>query len=131
MAEMNFELIHGFTTGKGTTDEARHTTVSLRELTASDVIDAQLEAERVVLGDNGKAVAYCSEVLLGLALMRRQVAQVGAIPGPLDMKQLRQLHPADLELINDKAAAMDRMLDEVAARGRTDAAGSGNDGPAE
>ncbi|EMS0101212.1 phage tail assembly protein, partial [Escherichia coli] len=94
MAELTFELKHGLLTGKGTADETLHKTVKLRELTASDVIDAQLAAERVVLGENGKAVAYCSEVLMGLEMMRRQVAAIGSIPGPLDMKQLRMLHPA-------------------------------------
>ncbi|MFV2241665.1 phage tail assembly protein, partial [Escherichia coli] len=119
MAEMTFELKHGLLTGKGTADETLHKTVKLRELTASDVIDAQLAAERVVLGENGKAVAYCSEVLMGLEMMRRQVAAIGSIPGPLDMRQLRMLHPADLELISTKAAALDDMLEEVATRGRT------------
>lgn len=117
MATMEFELKHGLLTGKGTADETLHKTVKLRELTASDVIDAQLAAERVVLGENGKAVAYCSEVLMGLEMMRRQVAAIGSIPGPLDMKQLRMLHPADLELISTKAAALDDMLEEVATRG--------------
>ncbi|HAM3643476.1 TPA: phage tail assembly protein [Escherichia coli] len=130
MAELTFELKHGLLTGKGTADETLHKTVKLRELTASDVIDAQLAAERVVLGENGKAVAYCSEVLMGLEMMRRQVAAIGSIPGPLDMKQLRMLHPADLELISTKAAALDDMLEEVATRGRTDAAGGGTDEPA-
>ncbi|MEQ5173839.1 phage tail assembly protein [Escherichia coli] len=130
MAELTFELKHGLLTGKGTADETLHKTVKLRELTASDVIDAQLAAERVVMGGNGKAVAYCSEVLMGLEMMRRQVAAIGNIPGPLDMKQLRMLHPADLELISTKAAALDEMLEEVATRGRTDAAGGGTDEPA-
>ncbi len=79
-------------------------TVKLRELTASDVIDAQLAAERVVLGENGKAVAYCSEVLMGLEMMRRQVASTAAFPARLDMKQLRMLHPQTLSLISTKAA---------------------------
>ncbi|EOZ6873582.1 hypothetical protein ACQVAB_005259, partial [Escherichia coli] len=83
-----------------------------------------------VMGGNGKAVAYCSEVLMGLEMMRRQVASIGNIPGPLDMKQLRMLHPADLELISTKAAVLDDMLEEVATRGRTDAAGGGTDEPA-
>ncbi|VEB83046.1 Uncharacterised protein [Citrobacter koseri] len=33
------------------------------------------------------------------------------------MKQLRRLHPDDLNLINEKAAALDDMLREVAERG--------------
>lgn len=127
MATIEFDLIHGLRTGAGTTDEAMHKTVRLRELTTDDIVDSQLAAERVVIGENGKAVAYCSEVLVGLEMLRRQIASIGFIPGPLDMKQLRRLHPDDLNLINEKAAALDDMLSGVADRGRADAAGSGTD----
>ncbi|SHG64597.1 Mu-like prophage FluMu protein gp41 [Pantoea sesami] len=125
MAEMTFELTHGLLTGKGTADETLHKTVRLRELDASDVIDAQLAAERVVLGENGKAVAYCSEVLYGLELMRRQIATIGSLPGPIDMRLLRTLNPVDLKILNERAQAMDDLLEEVSSRGRPDAAGSG------
>ncbi|HBU6277107.1 TPA: phage tail assembly protein, partial [Klebsiella pneumoniae] len=43
MAQMTLTLIHGYITGKGTDDEMRHRTVTFRELTSKDVIDAQLE----------------------------------------------------------------------------------------
>ena len=66
MAELTFPLVHGLRTGKGTTDEMLHKDVTLRELTSRDVIESQLASERVVIGDNGKAVAYCSEVMMGL-----------------------------------------------------------------
>lgn len=95
MAQMTLTLIHGYVTGKGTDDEIRHRTVTFRELTSKDVIDAQLEAERVVIGENGKAVAYCSEVLMGLGMLRRQIASVGEIPGPLSLKQIYAFHPED------------------------------------
>ena len=97
MAQMSVKLKYGFVTGKGTEDEARHTSVTFRELTSEDVINSQLAAERVVIGENGKAVAYCSEVLMGLEMLRRQILSVGTIPGPLSVKQLYSFHPADLE----------------------------------
>ncbi|HFS8942354.1 TPA: phage tail assembly protein [Enterobacter roggenkampii] len=125
MAEMNITLKHGFVTGKGTEDEACHTAVTLRELTSEDVIKSQLAAERVVIGENGKAVAYCSEVLMGLEMLRRQILQVGSIPGPLSVKQLYAFHPEDLELLTQKADAMDGLLTETEKRGRADAAGDG------
>lgn len=81
MAELTFTLIHGLRTGKGTTDEMLHKDVTLRELTSRDVIESQLASERVVIGDNGKAVAYCSEVMMGLEMMRRQIKRIGEIPG--------------------------------------------------
>lgn len=125
MAEITFELTHGLRTGKGTVDEALHRAVRLRELTSRDVIEAQLAAERVVIGGNGKAVAYCSEVLMGVELMRRQISRIGDIPGPLDMQQIYALHPDDLKLLTDKARALDELLEGTTSRGRPDAAGSG------
>ncbi len=50
--------------------------VGLRELTSADLIDAQLEAEKVVV-QNGKAVAYTSDVLYGLNLLCRQMEYIG------------------------------------------------------
>ena len=125
MAQMSVKLKYGFVTGKGTEDEARHTSVTFRELTSEDVINSQLAAERVVIGENGKAVAYCSEVLMGLEMLRRQILSVGTIPGPLSVKQLYSFHPEDLELLTEKAGAMDDLLVETGKRGRPDAAGDG------
>ncbi|HCI6319550.1 TPA: phage tail assembly protein [Klebsiella quasipneumoniae subsp. similipneumoniae] len=125
MAEMKITLKHGYVAGKGTDDEIRYTEVTFRELTSKDVIDAQLEAERVVIGENGKAVAYCSEVLMGLALLRKQILWVGEIPGPLSLKQLYSFHPEDLELLSSSASKMDDLVTETAGRGRPDAAGDG------
>ena len=105
MAQTTIQLKHGYVTGKGTADETRHTEVTLRELDSRDVVESQLAAERVVIGDNGKAVAYCSEVLMGLELLRRQILKVGEIPGPLSQKQLYSFHPEDLELLSSKASS--------------------------
>lgn len=125
MAQMSVKLIHGFVTGKGTDDETCHKDVTFRELSSEDVIKSQLAAERVVIGENGKAVAYCSEVLMGLEMLRRQILQVGSIPGPLSIKQLYSFHPEDLELLTTRAAAVDDLLAETGKRGRPDAAGDG------
>ena len=125
MAQMHITLKHGFVTGKGTDDETRHTEVILRELGSQDVVESQLAAERVVIAENGKAVAYCSEVLMGLEMLRRQVAQVGSMPGPLSIKQLYSFHPEDLELLTSRAAAMDDLLAGTSSRGRADADGDG------
>ncbi|HBQ6087519.1 TPA: phage tail assembly protein [Klebsiella pneumoniae subsp. pneumoniae] len=125
MAQMTLTLIHGYVTGKGTDDEMRHKEVTFRELTSEDVINSQLAAERVVIGENGKAVAYCSEVLMGVELLRRQILKVGEIPGPLSLKQIYNFHPEDLEILSSKASSMDDLLTGTAGRGRPDADGDG------
>ena len=97
MACLVFEIKHGLTVGKGS-DAETHYEVELRELTSADVIDAQIASERVVVIDK-KAHAYTSDVLMGLELLRRQIKRIGEIPGPLDMKLLRKLHPDDMNLM--------------------------------
>lgn len=62
---------------------------------------------------------------MGLEMMRRQIKQIGQIPGPLDMNQIYGLHPEDLKLLTDKGKAMDDMLEDTAERGRHGADGSG------
>ena len=125
MAQMTMTLPNGLVTAKGSPDETLHTEVQLRELTTKDIVDAQLAAEHVVIGESGKAVAYCSEVMMGVELLRRQIASIGSIPGPLSLKQVLQLHPDDFKLLTQNAEAMDDMLTEVAERGRANADGGG------
>jgi len=125
MAKMTVTLTHGLVTGKGSPDEATHREVELRELNTQDVVESQLASERVLIGENGKAVAYCSEVMMGLEMLRRQIAAIGSIPGPLSLKQIYQLHPEDLKLLTERADDMDGLLAEVGQRGRADAAGDG------
>ena len=126
MAILVFELKHGLTVGSGA-DAETHYEVELRELKTADVIDSQLAAEKVVVV-SGKAVAYTSDVIMGLELLRRQIARIGSVTGPLDMKFLRKLHPDDLTLLNDKADELDSALSGVATRGRSDAVSGDADG---
>lgn len=124
MALTTFELEHGLSSQvvgeEGTTLLNRE--VGLRELTTADLIDAEVDAEKIVVhGD--KAVPYTSPVLHGLHLLRRQVAYIGQIPGPLSMSQLRRLHPDDLAMIQTKADELDKaLMEEVAKRGRAKSA---------
>ena len=122
MATMTFDLTHGFTV-HGESGPVTHHEVALRELTSADIIDAQLEAEKVVVQGN-KAVAYTSDVLLGLELMRRQVASIGDFQGPLSLKDLRRLHPDDLGALQAKTDELDKLLaEELSRRGRSEPAG--------
>lgn len=114
MAIMTFDLPHGFKAGENT-----HHEVGLRELTSGDIIDSQMSAEKVVV-QNGQAVAYTSDVLMGLELLRRQVEYVGDYKGPLSIKDLRKLHADDLGLLQRKASELDTLLaKELETRGRS------------
>jgi len=123
MAVMTFELKHGLKAMGGGDEPLLHREVGLRELTAADLIEAQLDSEKVVV-NNGKAVAYTSDVLYGLNLLCRQVEYIGEIKGPLDIKQLKRMHVDDLGMLQDKAQELDMALtDALADRGRSDPAG--------
>ncbi|MDM5132907.1 phage tail assembly protein [Aeromonas piscicola] len=119
MAVMTFDLEHGY---KVTDDDGKVTyekEVGLRELSASDIIDSQLEAEQVVELASGKVASYTSDVRMGLNMLCRQVSYIGEIQGPLNIKQLRNLHRDDLTLLQNKSAELDRLvLEAIAKRGR-------------
>ena len=122
MAVMTFNLHHGFDIQSSDGVETHHE-VGLRELTSSDIIDAQLAAEKVVV-QGEKALAYTSDVLVGLELLRRQVEYIGEYPGPLSIKDLRKLHPDDLGMLQAKADELDKILaEELGRRGRAETAG--------
>ncbi|MDC5755221.1 phage tail assembly protein [Vibrio europaeus] len=132
MATMSFDLEHGLPFGKGRDAEMQYD-VELRELTAGDVIDARLAAERVsIIPDESgvpRPVAYHSDIIMGLELLRRQVKCIGVIQGPLSMKELQRLHLEDLQLLESKASDLDQAMseawgEETQARGRHDASGN-------
>jgi len=113
MAVMTFDLTHGLKVG-----DAVHLEVGLRELTSGDYIDAQLAAEKVIVQD-GKAIAYTSDVMYGLELLLRQVEFIGAVQGPISVKELRKLHQEDFNLLQVKASELDQLIaQELENRGR-------------
>ncbi|WP_447077671.1 phage tail assembly protein [Shewanella algae] len=113
MAVMTFDLQHGLKVG-----DVAHLEVGLKELSSGDYIDAQLAAEKVVVQD-GKAIAYTSDVLYGLELLVRQVEYIGSVQGPIGIKELRKLHQDDFTLLQQKASELDQLLaEELATRGR-------------
>lgn len=118
MALVTFDLPNGLQT-----DQSTYKEVGLRKLVTGDYIDAQLAAEKVIV-QNGKALSYTSDVLMGLELLCRQIDYIGSIQGPFNIKQLRKLHEDDFQLIQEQAEALDNQLAEaLAARGRANGDG--------
>ncbi len=123
MALITFQLEHGLKAMGSGDEPLLYREVGLRELNAADLIDAQLESEKVVV-QNGKAVAYTSDVLYGLNLLCRQVEYIGELPGPLTINMVKKLHVDDFALLQSKAQELDMALtEELAKRGRSDSAG--------
>lgn len=98
---MHFQLIHGLPYGKEEDAELQFDT-ELRQLTAGDIIEAEAASERVVMTPKGPAL-LSSPSRMGFELLRRSVARIGKIQGPLPMEMLKTLHQADIELLLDKA----------------------------
>jgi phage FluMu protein gp41 len=123
MAVMTFELEHGLKAEGSDGESLLYREVGLRELTTADLIKAQLDAEKVVV-QNGKAVAYTSDVVYGLNLLCRQVAYIGEIQGPLNIKMLEKLHVDDFSMLQAKANQLDgALMEALAERGRSNTAG--------
>ncbi|MEZ3294135.1 hypothetical protein AB9L78_25910 [Escherichia coli] len=102
--------------------ESREYRVTFRELTAKDSIDAESEAERLMETRNGP-VLVASPALRGIALLRRQIAAVGQIEGPLSPRQIGQLSERDLSRLMAAVSLLDSAMAGklVVERGRPDA----------
>lgn len=104
-----FRLINGLEYGVGDDAEMQYD-VTFRELTAGDIIDAQLASERVVETRSGPQLVS-SAAQMGFELLRRQIGSIGCIKGPLSMVMLKKLSPLDFERLSiasemkDSAAA--------------------------
>lgn len=119
MAEVAVPLQRGLQLGEVAQLEA-----VLREGTAGDMIEAAEESEKLVATPDGFQLVQ-SPTLVGVNMLRRQIVRIGEIAGPLSLKQLKLLDPADLAELQRAAekldaAAVDQASREVARRGRAD-----------
>ncbi|WP_328184625.1 phage tail assembly protein [Marinobacter sp. OP 3.4] len=120
MAEVDVELEEGLVVGEKTHKKAR-----IRELTAGDIFDAQAEAERVIQTEEGPQLVT-SPSAVGIHTLRRQIVCIGDLDGPLSLKEMRKLHPVDLELLQEESMKLEQAViasiasREVAQRGRAD-----------
>ncbi|STE16796.1 phage tail assembly protein [Citrobacter sp. wls718] len=93
-----FRLLDGIPYGVGEEMEMQHD-ISFRELTAGDIIDAQMASERVVETKAGPQLVS-SPSQMGLEMLRRQIAKVGVINGPLSLVLLKKLSQRDFHRIS-------------------------------
>ena len=73
--------------------------ITFRELTAGDIIDAQMASERVVETKAGPQLVS-SPSQMGLEMLRRQIATVGAIKGPLSLILLKKMSQRDFHRVS-------------------------------
>lgn len=104
LAQGHVDLLDGLPFGEG-----REYRVTFRELSAKDSIDAEMEAERVAETRNGP-VLIASPALRGIALLRRQIATVGEMEGPLSVAQIGQLSERDLSRLMAAVSLLDSAL---------------------
>jgi len=134
MATLNVPLTHGLTIG-----ETTYTTAVVREPNSGDVIEANEESEKLVLvptSENGQMVdiphLVQSPTMVGVHVLRRQVlalkdANGESMSGPLELHELKQLHPEDLKALQVMAEKFDSLAAQAAKgadqRGRSDGSG--------
>lgn len=84
--------------------------VTLRELTAKDLLDAQDESERVVT-TGGTVALVSSPARMGVELLRRQIARLtendATHNGPLSRDELGRLSMRDLTALQQATDALD------------------------
>lgn len=107
--------------------------VSIRNLTAGDVMDANLDAERLEMvpqmDASGQVTGYGPEyvkspTLVAMHSLRRQLSIDGFLAAPLELETLRLFTPDDINTLSRMANAMDAADLEAIKRGRSDGAGA-------
>ncbi len=129
MGKVTVQLEHGLKVGDDLLTEAE-----IREATAGDLIEAQEEAERLVYAMRDgrmEPTLVASPVRLGVEVLRRQIVRIGNMSGPIDLTQIKQLSPLDLNRLEGAARELENAREatdaprEVAQRGRGAANDSG------
>ncbi len=129
MGKVTVQLEHGLKVGDDLLTEAE-----IREATAGDLIEAQEEAERLVYAMRDgrmEPTLVASPVRLGVEVLRRQIVRIGNMSGPIDLAQIKQLSPLDLNRLEGAARELENAREatdaprEVAQRGRGPANDSG------
>ena len=90
------KLIDGIKIG-----ETVHKDVTLRDLTARDILEAHEAAERVVIGAQGSPVVVASPVRVGMETLRRRIGRLGNLQMPLSLAELLSLSERDLDILQD------------------------------
>lgn len=125
MARLEVNLEHGLKV-----DDVFHKKVTLRESTYGDLIDAQVESERIVPTGNGYE-AVTSPTLVAVNVLRRQIVSIGEISGPISLAEMKKLSLLDSQLLQVEADKLDQASLGVAlqrGRDQSDAGGSGESG---
>lgn len=106
MATVKFNLKHGLTISDDVLKE-----VTLREVTAGDIIHATEESEKLVFAqvskDKTEPMLVPSPGLMGVNVLRRQIKSIGNVKGPIDLSTLEKLSADDLELLQVKAEELE------------------------
>ncbi len=128
---LEFDLRHGLTLGEDADAKTRKH-VKLRAATAGDVIEAQEESEKLVYAadaaGNIMPTLVTSPSLTGIHVLRRQIARLDDLHGPLDLALLKKLHIEDFDLIQAKAQELDAAGNQAARTASREVAQRGRDG---
>lgn len=91
--------------------------LTLRKLTTGDILDSEIASEQVKLTNQGHKL-IASSAVMSAELYRRSIKKIGALDGPLSMKQLKSLSLTDYELLRIAYEALNNpIIEEVAENG--------------
>lgn len=128
MATLNVTLIHGLKIGESVFKNA-----VIREATAGDYLECQEQSEKVVFipanpNEPAEPVFVSSPALMSSLMLCRQIKSIDDHSGPLDITELKSLHPVDLNLLMTATETLltsdvNALSKEVAERGRQSSSG--------
>lgn len=123
MATFKFNLKYGLKVG----EERLRNVVMKDHLTAEEILEASEAAEKIVMvgeGNDQEPQFVISPTKMAAETLRRQIASIGDIQGPISMHQLNGLRDEDLAMLNRAAAKIEnvKVSQELARRGRSDSA---------
>lgn len=90
------------------------TELVLTEVTTAIILDANEESEKLVMGPTGPALVS-SPALMGRNVLRRQIASIGGIKGPVDLTILKRLSPGDFAAVQAAADELDLLAAQRSA----------------
>lgn len=128
MATLNVTLSHGLKIGESVFKNA-----VIREATAGDYLECQEQSEKVVFipanpNEPAEPVFVSSPALMSSLMLCRQIKSIDDHSGPLDITELKSLHPVDLNLLMTATETLltsdvNALSKEVTERGRKSSSG--------
>lgn len=80
----------------------------LRSVTTGDIIEAGEESEKLIYNKEDEPELVVSPTRMATIVLAKQIVSIGNMQGPLTVDELKNLDPVDFNLLQDKAAELEK-----------------------